>query len=169
VKILLGFTLLLAFAFSEVTCPLAGSAPLAITITDGRLASPGGGISFVLAGQGFTPNGPVNVRLFNVAHQPAALDLSNAPGAPALAANANGNFSGFRVAVDCTDPEVKTGPNGVRMIVTDPPQDVYLYAYDVNSQRVAINTFHRVSMCLESISNFTVPNLNCGGHQPPCK
>ncbi len=152
------------FALFLTGCPPTPSpppsTPFSITITDQGFASPAGGMSFRVSGQGFTPNGQVNVRFLNAPGLPTAIEFANGPGLPNLVADANGNFSKFHVSVDCAD--VKQFADG--------PVDVYLHVIDVNTNRVTIHTFPQVPFC-QNVGGHVPQPINCpvGSSDPRCR
>jgi hypothetical protein len=136
-------------AFILVGCPQTPSnAPLSITIDGAGYGGPNGGFTFLVSGQGFTPNGQVNLVVFNIPHEPTAVSFTNAPGLPNLSADAAGNFDRFRVTKECP------------LVTDDPPSDIYLYSVDAPTDRVAVNKFF-IAFC------FTGSPI--GGFPPPEK
>jgi hypothetical protein len=138
-------------AFILVGCPQTPSnAPLSISITiDGNgYAGPTGGFRFFVSGQGFTPNGQVNLVMFNIPREPTAVSFTNAPGLPNLSADAAGNFDRFHVTKECHDT------------TDDPASDIYLYVVDVPTNRVAIDKFF-TAFCFSNVGGPMLPPGHC--------
>ena len=128
--------------------PSPPARPIAISITDVGSAANNGGLVFTISGTGFTPNGKVNARLFNVpTASSAVIELSNGPGLPNLVADGNGNFFGFKVAQSgrsCGEPP---GPAELQDH-SHVPVDIFLHVIDVETTSVAFHTFSLVSFCM---------------------
>jgi hypothetical protein len=114
-------TVMLAFLLAGCP-PLPPPRPVSITVTNVSLADPYyGGLSFLVSGTGFTPNGQIGIRLFNVPGRPY-VDYTNLPGLPSLLADANGNFANFQVSARCNDipnPDLSSQGKNAELWVTD--------------------------------------------------
>jgi hypothetical protein len=113
---------MLMCAFFLTGCPpTPPPRQLSIKVTNISMANSNGGLSFLVSGTGFTPNGQVGIRVFNVPGNPYA-DFANLPGLPILVADPSGNFANFRVAAPCLDtypPDVISQGKNAELWVTD--------------------------------------------------
>ena len=98
-----------------------------------------GGLEVGLRGTGFTPNGKVDITLFNVPNRPAATDFTNQPLLPDLFADANGSFV-FSVFQGCTSGDARDEQH---------PVDVFLQVTDEASRRFARHKFAAVTFVCE--------------------
>ncbi|MCU1260058.1 MAG: hypothetical protein JWO80_2943 [Bryobacterales bacterium] len=125
-------------------CPLTRpKVTPSISIYNREFASPSGGVTFLIQGHGFSPNGRVDLSDLNV--PPDAIvrkQLSNGASLPSLAADASGNFSGFTFFQDCPYPNPVAHEN-------DGPFDVVLFAEDVNTLTAAAVVVPRIDFCTD--------------------
>jgi hypothetical protein len=113
------------------------------------------GLFFFVSGTNFTPNGQVNIRLFNVGT--TFRDFTNAPGLPNLSADASGNFPNFSVNGRCSDIFADNLP-----FQSLNPE---LWVIDVATTSIAKQTFAPV-ICLFSAPLPPNPPRNCPADIP---